>query len=73
VTGGAADGFMLLFHTMPGGLRDFVEHVVPELQRRGMMRIEYETRTLRGHLGFKHPPSRYAGTFGPATTTVAAE
>lgn len=73
VTGGAADGFMLLFHTMPGGLRDFVEHVVPELQRRGVMRIEYETRTLRGHLGFKHPPSRYAGTFGPATTTVAAE
>ncbi len=51
---------MLLFHTMPGGLRDFVDHVVPLLQRRGLMRTQYTASTLRGHLGLKHVRSRYA-------------
>ena len=73
VSGGAADGFMLLFHAMPGGLRDFVEHVVPELQRRGAMRGEYNARTLRGHLGLKRPQSRYAGAFSRVAPPVAAQ
>ena len=73
VAGGAADGFMMLFHTMPGGLRDFVELVVPELQRRGLMRADYEARTLRGHLGLKRPPNRYAQAAEVAPIAAAAE
>ena len=61
ITGGAADGFMMLFHAMPGGLRDFVQQVVPELQRRGLVRREYEGRTLRDHLGLRRPANRRSG------------
>lgn len=62
--GGACDGFMLLFHTMPGGLRDFVDHVVPELQKRGLMRTAYTGNTLRDHLGFMRPENRYVSMSG---------
>jgi FMN-dependent oxidoreductase (nitrilotriacetate monooxygenase family) len=58
--GRASDGFMLTFPTIPGGLEDFVKFVVPELQRRGLFREEYEGRTLRDNLGLKRPKSRYA-------------
>jgi hypothetical protein len=44
---------------MPGGLKDFVDGVVPELQRRGLFRKDYEGVTLRDHLGLKRPPNRY--------------
>jgi hypothetical protein len=44
----------------PGGFRDFVDQVVPELQRRGLFRREYEGRTLRENLGLPRPASRYA-------------
>ena len=54
-TTGAADGFMMQFSTLPGGLRDFVDKVVPELQRRGLFRIEYSGHTLRDHLGLPRP------------------
>ena len=54
-TGGAADGFMLQFHLMPGGLDLFVEGVVPELQRRGLMRGAYTGGMLRDHLGLRRP------------------
>jgi alkanesulfonate monooxygenase SsuD/methylene tetrahydromethanopterin reductase-like flavin-dependent oxidoreductase (luciferase family) len=54
-TGGAADGFMLQFHIMPRGLDLFVERVVPELQRRGLMRDAYAGATLREHLGLQRP------------------
>ena len=54
-TGGAADGFMLQFHIMPRGLEMFVDRVVPELQRRGLMRRAYAGVTLRDHLGVKRP------------------
>jgi hypothetical protein len=37
-----------------------VELVVPELQRRGLFRAEYEGKTLRENLGLKRPVSRYA-------------
>lgn len=59
-TGGAADGFNIMPPYFPGGLDDFVEHVVPELQRRGLFRTEYEGTTLRDHLGLARPASRYA-------------
>lgn len=54
--GNAADGFNILPPTLPGGLDDFVDMVVPELQRRGLFRKEYEGRTLRENLGLPRPP-----------------
>ena len=50
---GAADGFNLLPATVPGALNDFCKLVVPELQRRGIFRREYEGNTLRDILGFE--------------------
>jgi FMN-dependent oxidoreductase (nitrilotriacetate monooxygenase family) len=47
---GAADGFNLMPPTLPGGLDDVLQHVVPELQRRGLFRTRYEGTTLRSHL-----------------------
>jgi alkanesulfonate monooxygenase SsuD/methylene tetrahydromethanopterin reductase-like flavin-dependent oxidoreductase (luciferase family) len=55
----AADGFNVMPPTLPGGLDDFVELVIPELQRRGLFRTEYTGRTLREHLGLPRPASRY--------------
>jgi hypothetical protein len=55
VTMGATDGFMMQFATLPGGLQDFVQLVVPELQRRGLFRTEYAGPTLRDHLGLARP------------------
>jgi N-acetyl-S-(2-succino)cysteine monooxygenase len=57
-TAGAADGFMLQFHIMPRGLDLFVDRVVPELQRRGLMRNAYTGTTLRDHLGLRRPARR---------------
>ncbi|GAA1641715.1 LLM class flavin-dependent oxidoreductase [Nonomuraea maheshkhaliensis] len=59
---GAADGFNIMPPLLPGGLADFVDHVVPELRVRGLFRHEYEGRTLREHYGLPRPPSRYATT-----------
>jgi FMN-dependent oxidoreductase (nitrilotriacetate monooxygenase family) len=56
----AADGFILMFPTLPASLTDFVELVVPELRRRGLFREEYEGRTLRDNLGLSTPVNRYA-------------
>jgi hypothetical protein len=56
----AADGFNIMPPTLPGGLDDFVELVIPELQRRGLFRTDYTGRTLREQLGLPRPPSRYA-------------
>jgi FMN-dependent oxidoreductase (nitrilotriacetate monooxygenase family) len=50
---GAADGFNLMPATIPGGVEDFVGMVVPELQRRGLMRSAYAGATLRSHLGLE--------------------
>ena len=46
-----SDGFTVMFPYLPGGLDDFVDRVVPELQRRGLFRREYEGATLRENLG----------------------
>lgn len=53
-----ADGFNIMPPTLPGGLRDFIAFVVPELRRRGLFREEYEGRTLRENLGLKFPAHR---------------
>jgi alkanesulfonate monooxygenase SsuD/methylene tetrahydromethanopterin reductase-like flavin-dependent oxidoreductase (luciferase family) len=50
-----ADGFNLMPPQLPQGLEDFVELVVPVLQRRGLFRTDYESATLRGHLGLERP------------------
>ncbi|MFI7700275.1 LLM class flavin-dependent oxidoreductase [Nonomuraea sp. NPDC049480] len=63
---GAADGFNIMPPVLPGGLSDFVDHVVPELQLRGLFRHEYEGRTLRGNYGLARPRSRYAAPLAVA-------
>ncbi len=55
----ACDGFNIMFPYVPGGLDDFVDHVVPELQRRGLFRTEYEGTTLRENLGLPRPKNRF--------------
>ena len=64
-TVGACDGFMMQFPTLPGGLGEFVDAVVPELQRRGLFRKDYEGRTLRDHLGLRRPINPYAQASNP--------
>jgi FMN-dependent oxidoreductase (nitrilotriacetate monooxygenase family) len=56
---GAADGFNVMPAWLPGSLRDFVDMVIPELQRRGLFRTEYESTTLRGNLGLPKPVNRH--------------
>ncbi|HJZ35497.1 MAG TPA: NtaA/DmoA family FMN-dependent monooxygenase [Solirubrobacterales bacterium] len=53
----ALDGAMLFPAYMPGALDKFADLVVPELQRRGRFRTEYEGTTLREHLGLPQPGS----------------
>lgn len=57
--GEACDGFNIMFPWVPGGLDEFVDRVVPELQRRGLFRREYEGRTLRENLGLPRPKNRF--------------
>jgi N-acetyl-S-(2-succino)cysteine monooxygenase len=55
-----ADGFNILPPWLPTGLTDFVDLVIPELQRRGLFRTAYEGRTLRENLGLPFPENRWA-------------
>lgn len=57
----ACDGFNIMPPYFPGALQDFVDLVIPELQRRGRFRTRYEADTLRGNLGLPCPPSRWYG------------
>ncbi|MEZ2405709.1 LLM class flavin-dependent oxidoreductase [Bosea sp. RCC_152_1] len=54
-----SDGFNVMFPYLPEGLDDFVDKVVPELQRRGLFRTEYAGTTLRDHLGLPRPANRF--------------
>jgi FMN-dependent oxidoreductase (nitrilotriacetate monooxygenase family) len=54
-----SDGFNVMFPYLPAGLEDFVDKVIPELQRRGIFRREYEGPTLRENLGLPRPANRY--------------
>jgi len=58
VEAGAADGFNIMPLTMPDGLDDFTSMVLPELQRRGLFRTDYDGMTLRDHLGLPLPEGR---------------
>lgn len=58
-TSGGADEFNIMPPVLPGGLEDFIEMVIPELQRRGLFRTAYEGRTLRENLGLKMPTNRH--------------
>jgi alkanesulfonate monooxygenase SsuD/methylene tetrahydromethanopterin reductase-like flavin-dependent oxidoreductase (luciferase family) len=57
---GAADGFNVMPPLFPTGLEDFVTMVIPELQRRGLFRTDYEGRTLRANLGAGAPTTTKA-------------
>jgi alkanesulfonate monooxygenase SsuD/methylene tetrahydromethanopterin reductase-like flavin-dependent oxidoreductase (luciferase family) len=54
------DGFNVTPATLPGGGEDFVGLVVPELQRRGLFRTEYDGTTLRENLGLKPIINRHS-------------
>ncbi len=56
---GAADGFNVLVPHLPGGLEDVAQLLVPELQRRGLFRTEYDGMTLRENLGLQRPAYRF--------------
>jgi alkanesulfonate monooxygenase len=59
-----SDGFNVMFPYLPRGLDDFVDKVVPELQRRALFRTDYEGSTLRANLGLPRPENRF---FAPST------
>ena len=60
VGSGAADGFNVMPPVLPGMFDDFIEQVVPILQKRGLFRHEYTASTLRGHYGLNRPSDRFA-------------
>lgn len=64
-----ADGFNIIPPLLPSGFEDFVKLVVPELQRRGLFRKEYEGATLRENLGLRRPANQHAQ---PVEEAVAA-
>jgi FMN-dependent oxidoreductase (nitrilotriacetate monooxygenase family) len=67
-----SDGFNVMFPYLPAGLDDFVDRVVPELQRRGIFRRAYEGKTLRDHLGLKRPVNRFFPKRVPCPAAAAA-
>ena len=56
---GGCDGFNVMPAWLPGSLSDFVDLVIPELQRRRLFRTDYEGKTLRANLGLPTPVSRF--------------
>jgi len=69
---GACDGFNIMPPYIPGSLDDFCTLVVPELQRRGLFRTEYEGRTLRENLGLPRPESIYSQSAGAVGRQIKA-
>lgn len=69
---GGADGFNIMPPTLPDGLDDFIELVLPELRRRGLFRQDYEATTLRGHLGSRPPAAPAVPARGPGHRSLAA-
>ncbi|KAF4634923.1 hypothetical protein G7Y89_g3171 [Cudoniella acicularis] len=55
----ASDGFTVVFPFLPQGLDDVTQRLVPELQRRGIFRQDYEGTTLREHLGLPRPKNQF--------------
>ncbi|PSN68619.1 Nitrilotriacetate monooxygenase component A/pristinamycin IIA synthase subunit A [Corynespora cassiicola Philippines] len=56
-----ADGFTVTFPFVPEGLDSVTQKLVPELQRRGLFRQDYEGTTLRDHLGLPRPKNQFFG------------
>ncbi|OKH46279.1 nitrilotriacetate monooxygenase [Calothrix sp. HK-06] len=54
-----ADGYNIMPPYLPDGLNEFVDLVIPELQRRGLFRTEYEGTTLRENLGLPRPTNKF--------------
>lgn len=73
-TTGACDGFNIMAPYFPAGLYEFLDQVIPELQRRGLFHNEYEGRTLRENLGLARPKhGAYKSTsLGSANRPAAA-
>ncbi|MFF4569113.1 LLM class flavin-dependent oxidoreductase [Streptomyces sp. NPDC001410] len=64
-TQGAADGFNIMPAVLPSGLEAFVEHVVPILRTRGLLRTKYDGRprqTLRERYGLPRPANQYTAS-----------
>ncbi|MFF7983522.1 LLM class flavin-dependent oxidoreductase [Streptomyces sp. NPDC007901] len=62
-TQGAADGFNIMPPVLPSGLETFVDHVVPILRARGLLREEYgPRRTLRERYGLPRPANQYTAS-----------
>ncbi len=57
---GAVDGYNLMFPLLPDDWVNFAQDVVPELQRRGLVRRDYAPGTLRDRLGLSRPANRFA-------------
>ncbi|MDY0393207.1 LLM class flavin-dependent oxidoreductase [Virgibacillus halophilus] len=78
---GDADGFNIAQAYSPGTFQEFVDHVVPELQKRGIYRTEYEAGTLREnlygkgsvHLPSSHPAKKTRISTGNKTLTTIRE
>ncbi|WP_217549432.1 LLM class flavin-dependent oxidoreductase [Streptomyces sp. GbtcB6] len=67
-TQGAADGFNIMPPVLPSGLEAFVDHVVPILRARGLLRTAYgPRRTLRERYGLPRPANQYVT---PALATL---
>src|SRR6185312_8302671 len=58
---GVCDGFVVAATHVPGTYMDFVTHVIPELQRRGLYHRDYQGATLRENLGLPMPSGAYCG------------
>jgi len=59
---GGCDGFNVMPPLLPDGLDLFVEEVIPLLQQRGLFRKQYDSDTLRGHLGLERPGNQFSET-----------
>ena len=69
---GAVDGFNISPWLIPTGLDDIVNHLVPELQERGIYPTEYAGTTLRENLGLATPVRPGAGAARGVTGKVGA-
>src|SRR6185437_3681336 len=56
---GVCDGFVFAATHVPVTYMDFVTHVIPELQRRGLYHRDYQGATLRENLGLPMPSGAY--------------
>jgi FMN-dependent oxidoreductase (nitrilotriacetate monooxygenase family) len=64
------DGINITNWRIPSSYEEFIDHVIPVLQARGLAQTQYSEGTLRqklfgqDHLNERHPAARYRGTFG---------